>query len=163
MPGIREPKGLCEETTHLGERSRYKPQGETQGGQDLFITFCVDAKSSERPCSAEQRTTLNALEVCEQTFLPLYHSPHLGPEQVYSNSLHFSSPSKYLLLAGFLTAAWQITLKRKIGRRENMAMVMMIACGIPVLFLYTPSSIIRVYLTLRLHFVAHYGGRGRWF
>lgn len=44
-----------------------------------------------------------------------------------------------------------------------MVMVMMIACGILVLFLYTPSSIILVYLTLRLHFVAHYGGRGRWF
>lgn len=35
-----------------------------------------------------------------------------------------------------------------------MAIVMMTACGIPALFLYTPSSIILEYLTLRLHFVA---------
>lgn len=48
---------------------------EMEGGQDLFITFSVDAKSSERPCSAEQRSTLNGLEVSEQTFLPLSHSP----------------------------------------------------------------------------------------
>lgn len=36
----------------------------------------------------------------------------------------------------------------------------MIACGFRVLFLLTPSSIIPVSLTLRLHFVAHYRGRG---
>lgn len=36
----------------------------------------------------------------------------------------------------------------------------MIACGFRVLFLLTTSSIIPVSLTLRLHFVAHYRGRG---
>lgn len=36
----------------------------------------------------------------------------------------------------------------------------MIVCGFRVLFLLTPSSIIPVSLTLRLHFVAHYRGRG---
>lgn len=35
----------------------------------------------------------------------------------------------------------------------------MIARGFRVLFLLTPSSIIPVSLTLRLHFVAHYSGR----
>lgn len=36
----------------------------------------------------------------------------------------------------------------------------MIARGFRLLFLLTPSSIIPVSLTLRLHFVAHYCGRG---
>lgn len=73
----------------MGEQNRHTPQGEMEGGQDLFITFCIDAKSSERPCSAEQRSTLNGLEVSEQTFLPLSQIPHLGPKQVYSNSVRF--------------------------------------------------------------------------
>lgn len=38
--------------------------------------------------------------------------------------------------------------------------MVVIACGTRVLFLFTPSSIILVCLTLRLHFVAHYRGRG---
>lgn len=42
---------------------------------------------------------------------------------------------------------------------ENTMMVMTV-CDILVLFWLTSSSIILVYLTLRLHFVAHY--RRRW-
>ena len=59
----------------MGEQNRYTQQGELEAGQDLFISFCGDAKPSERPCSAEQRTTLNGLEVSEQTFLPRSQSP----------------------------------------------------------------------------------------
>lgn len=67
----------------MGEKNRHIP-GEMEGGQNLFITFCVDAKSSERPCSAEQRRTLNDLNLSKQIFLPL--SFHVGCDRVNSNS-----------------------------------------------------------------------------
>lgn len=73
----------------MGEQNRHTPQGEMEGGQNVFITFCVDAKSLARPCSAEQRSTQNGLEVSKETFLPLPNIPHLGTEQVYSNSVCF--------------------------------------------------------------------------
>lgn len=72
---------------------------------------------------------------------------------VISNPLCCSLGSLLLLLLG------KSHLRGKL--HENMVMVM-IVCSVLVLFLFAPSSIILVHLTLRLHFVAHYGGRGRW-
>lgn len=46
------------------------------------------------------------------------------------------------------------------GELEENPVMVMLECDILALFLLTLSSIILVYLTLRLHFVAHY--RRRW-
>lgn len=43
------PKSLHKEIAPMGEQNRNMPQGEMEGGQDLYITFfCVDSKSSKR-------------------------------------------------------------------------------------------------------------------
>lgn len=46
------------------------------------------------------------------------------------------------------------------GELEGNPLLVMLECDILVLYLLTLSSIILVYLTLRLHFEAHY--RRRW-
>lgn len=143
----------------MGEQNRHTPQGKMEGGQDLFIHFYADANSSERPCSAEQRSTVKVSKWTNKHFY-LSKVPLLGPKQVYSNSVCYFKPSPNICCSlGSLLLLGKSHLRGKSG--ENMVMVM-IASGIPVLFLFTPSSIILVYLTLRLHFVAHYRGRGRW-
>jgi len=91
----------------MGEQKRHR-RGKWR--EDIFITFCADAKSSDRPCSAEYPKWLERQHTKNSTT----SNPHLGSEQVYSNSVHFKTLSKYLLLPWFLSAVWPTILKGEI-------------------------------------------------
>lgn len=79
---------VCARKLHPWESETGLHRGGAAGGWDLFITSCIDAKSSERPCSVEQRRTLNGLKVSEQTFPPLSPpSPGSAHSSFYTDSV----------------------------------------------------------------------------